>query len=106
MDGEALLGRLPGPWRIQYDISDESVKDKVVYKNLEIGAVATTDPRLEKAPLLQQWEPLAWTRRSIDPSICCRYRNKLTGEVINYDPRMTSEALKGRGVNIQEIILV
>lgn len=106
MDGEALLGRLPDHWCVQYDISDESVKDKVVYKNLETGTVATTDPRLEKVPLPQQWEPLDWTRRSIDPSICCRYRNKFTGEVINYDPRMTGMALKGRGINIQEIVLV
>lgn len=106
MDGEAFLGKLPDGWCVQYDISAESVRDKVLYKNLEAGTLVNTDPRLDKVPLPQEWEPLAWTRGSIDPRICCRFRNKLTGELINYDPRMTSEALKERGVNIKEIVLV
>lgn len=106
MDGEAFLGQLPDPWRVQYNISSTSVSDKVLYKNLETGATVNTDPRLDEVPLPQEWEPLAWTRQNIDPRICCRFRNKLTGELANYDPRMTSEALQGRGVNIKEIILV
>lgn len=33
MDGEAFLGQLPDPWRVQYNISSTSVSDKVLYKN-------------------------------------------------------------------------
>lgn len=106
MDGEAFLGKLSEPWCVQYDISSNFVSDRVLYKNLETGTIVKTDPRLDKVPLPQEWEPLAWTREDIDPRICCRFRNKLTGELSNYDPRMTSKALKERGVNIKEIILV
>lgn len=88
------------------DISAESVRDKVLYKNSETGTVVNTDPRLDKVPLPQEWEPLTWARGSIDPRICCRFRNNLTGELTNYDPRTTSEDLEERGVNIKEIVLV
>lgn len=106
MDGEAFLGELPDHWRAQYGISSKSVRDKVLYKNLETGIIVNTDPRLDKVPLPKGWEAVDWTREDIDPRICCRFWNNLTGDLINYDPRMTSEALMERGVNIKEIILV
>ncbi|KAL1852905.1 hypothetical protein Daus18300_011987 [Diaporthe australafricana] len=106
MDGEAFLGQLPDHWCVQFDILKESASDKLFYKNLDTGAVVKTDPRMDKIPLPYEWEPVTWAREDIDPMICCRFRNKLTGELINYDPRMTSEALEKRGVNIQEIVLI
>lgn len=106
MDGEAFLGELPDQWCVQYNILDDTACDKVLYKNLETGATVKTDPRLDKVPLPHGWEPVAWTREYIDPRTCCRFWNRLTGELINYDPRMTSEALKERGVNVTEIVLV
>lgn len=106
MDGEAFLGQLPDKWCVQYNNLDDSACDKVLFKNLETGTTVKTDPRLDEVPLPHEWEPVAWTRESIDPMTCCRFRNKLTGELINYDPRMTGEALKERGVNIKEIVLI
>lgn len=106
MDGEAFLGQLPDQWCAQYNILDDSACDKVLYKSLETGTTVKTDPRLDKVPLPHEWEPVAWTRESIDPRTCCRFRNRFTGELINYDPRMTSEALKERGVNVKEIVLI
>ncbi|KAK7957721.1 HET-domain-containing protein [Apiospora saccharicola] len=106
MDGEALLGELPDTWRILYDTFHRYADEGVLYKNLETGSLVKTDPRLESIPLPEEWEPVAWTRKEIDPAICCRFKNKATGELINYDPRMTGKALKERGVDIQEITLV
>ncbi|KAK7926543.1 heterokaryon incompatibility protein-domain-containing protein [Apiospora marii] len=106
MNGEALLGELPDNWRLYYDYLYELSDEGIAFKDLETDSWVTRDPRLERIPLPNEWEPVAWTRKEIDPLICCRYRNKVTGELINYDPRMTGKALKERGVDIQEIILV
>ncbi|KAK8060905.1 hypothetical protein PG996_010835 [Apiospora saccharicola] len=106
MDGETLLGELPDTWRILYDYNHKYAAEGVFYENLETGSRVKTDPRLESIPLPEEWEPVALTRKEIDPGICCRFKNKVTEELINYDPRMTGKALKERGVDIQEITLV
>ncbi|KAK8052548.1 hypothetical protein PG993_003933 [Apiospora rasikravindrae] len=105
MDGEALLGKLPDPRCILYQEPGYS-SGRFMPRNSETASIVRTDPRLERTPLPKEWEPVSWTRRDIDPSICCRFRNKETGERINYDPRMTSKALQDRGVEIREITLV
>lgn len=106
MDGQALLGELPDDWRILHDALHEFADEGAVFKNLKTNLLVKTDPRLGRVPVPDEWEPVAWTRKDIDPGICCRFRNKATGELINYDPRMTGKALKERGVDIQEVILV
>jgi len=68
----------------------------------ESGDETDQDPRL--GPLPSDWEfvPDEWTPN--DPEYCVRYRNTKSGQTINYDPRMTAEALR-KHTAIQEIIL-
>lgn len=48
--------------------------------------------------LLQGWERLDADRTVDDPEIFQKFRNLSAGEVINYDPRMSLDALKLRGL--------
>jgi hypothetical protein len=66
------------------------------------------DPRLEPDP---DWERVALEDigREItgdDPEVCCFFKHRATGEVIDYDPRMTADALRRRGVPLRTFALV
>jgi hypothetical protein len=76
--------------------------------NAETGEHTTEDPRLEPHP---EWEridleDLGRDLTGDDPEFCDFFRNKSTGELINYDPRLLPEALKARGVQLRNFTLV
>ncbi|KAK6827423.1 hypothetical protein PG987_010764 [Apiospora arundinis] len=103
MNGEVLLGQIPDPWRVMHDPFYEDWKEGIFYENSETGEVTHGWIKYRSR---RSGRAVAWVRRDIDPAICCQFKNKVTGELINYDPRMTSEALIERGVAVQEISLV
>lgn len=98
MAGEALLG--PFPETIQYIEVLIGGYLHHRFKDRRIGTVTSEDPRL--GPL-----PAGWRKENADREAPeWRFVNDITGEDTWSDPRLTPEALKKRGVNIQVFDLV
>jgi hypothetical protein len=62
------------------------------------------DPRL--GPLPHGWWRENYERLVGDPEIFQKFRNIDTGEVVNYDPRLSPETLELAGVALQAFKLV
>ena len=100
---EALPGPLPSSWqRVIKQYAEEARVAFDCFINRAFGETRLDDPRL--GPLPPGWrvadheEKRAWNR----------YLNDSTGEGydMNYDPRMTAEALRDRGVKLTEFRLI
>ncbi len=61
------------------------------------------DPRL---PPDDQWEEVKTTRSQDDPVIFKSLRNKKTGEMVNFDPRLEPNRLMERGAAAEAFRLV
>jgi len=103
MDGETLLGPFPSPWSVHVQ-QDLRGLNQPMYWNSETKSYQQDDPRLGELPAC--WEKVEREKTSDDPHLFSPHRNKLTGEVINSDPRVFPEALKERGVDLQMFRLV
>ena len=101
MDGSALLGMLPSNWQRvrRYDPYLKAYHD--VFTNSDTDSLQVEDPRL--GPL-----PLGWRIADHrDKHAHTRYTNEAAGVFdSNFDPRMSPEALKARGIDLQEYRLV
>jgi hypothetical protein len=99
----AFLGPLPKPWRTH--VWPDSIGNLRIrrYFNPETKELKTDGPRLNP---LKDWEMamVPWSNK--DPNTFEWRRNKITGQVVNYDPCLRSEALKARGVALIDIELV
>ena len=102
MNGEAFLGPLPAPWIIRNEPA--GAYDMPHYLNTDTKTICTDDPRL--GPLPSEWEPLDRDRTPDDPLHYAWFKNKVTGEEMNSDPRLLPEALEKRGVELQTFRLV
>lgn len=105
MDGEALLGPLDPAWTIEQEIVGHRYSPS--YVAVADGMVLTRqkdDPRLP--PLPQEWQRIDFEATADDPIVVDRFFNKNTGELINYDPRMTASSLIARGIELETIRLV
>ncbi|KAI1472761.1 HET-domain-containing protein [Daldinia caldariorum] len=106
MDGEALFGSIPPPWTVQIG-ADADNRVRAWYYNEETAAIYRDHQRLQEVPLPLGWEEVKeWERTRADPLYCRRFHNKETGETINWDPRLSPEEFRGRGVPIETITLV
>lgn len=103
MDGEKFLGRLVKPWRLQLNFGSTGLALPCFY-NDDTKTITGDDPRLP--PLPRSWELTGRTHGQGDTESFREFRNTETGEVINYDPRMSPEALRERGVKLQTFVLV
>ena len=102
MEGEALLGPLPSPWRRAWRLDTEG--DGATYDcfiSQTDGEIRVEDPRL--GPLPPGWRVRDHEKRHLRNW----YVNDSTGEGydMDYDPRMTTEALRARGVKLAEFKL-
>ncbi|KAF2811268.1 uncharacterized protein BDZ99DRAFT_415778 [Mytilinidion resinicola] len=104
-DATALLGSLPEHWRVQVRVGVFG-EDSYSLCNSTTGSRVpmSEDPRL--GPLDNGWEAIERDRVHGDPAIFEMYRNRITGEEMDSDPRMRPEALKARGVKIQTFPLI
>ena len=108
MDGEALLGPLMPGTRYNWKL----VHGRWAQVFVEIDGTATQlDPRA--GPLPPGWSVVYESETGEPgPEIIDgefqnqRFHNSETGEDVWWDPRLTSENLKKRGVDIQEFVLV
>ena len=102
MDSEALLGRLPNHYTVQQYVA--GVRYLTRYYNTNTGEATVEDPRL--GPLDPHWQRVDLEITADDPQHVDFFRNIQTGEVINYDPRLSKTALEQRGVQLRNITLI
>ncbi|KAI1741583.1 heterokaryon incompatibility protein-domain-containing protein [Xylaria scruposa] len=103
MDGEAILGDLPDPWKVEFYRDDMGVSVHH-FRNAETGRLTTEDPRL--GPLPDGWERVKRDRRVSDPRWFDCFVNKVSGETLNADPRMRDGELKERGIALKNFKIV
>jgi hypothetical protein len=107
MYGESLLGPLPAPWRARKDTGSTG-SFLPLFWNSETDSESREDPRLEDLPA--EWEKIEeeqWAPEFVGLYFpYSPHRNTVTGEEIVSDPRMFPEALKARGVRLEEFTLV
>jgi len=101
-DSNAFLGPLPEPWKVEihgYSLSRYSQR----FFNPEANIITNEDPRLGE---LGDWERIERELDDDDPETCAYFRHKGTGEIMNSDPRLLPDALKGRGVKLETFALI
>ncbi|KAL9618636.1 MAG: hypothetical protein Q9160_006677 [Pyrenula sp. 1 TL-2023] len=98
MDGEAVLGSIPSPWTVR-QYSDDGFSFTTRFFNKSKDTESEKDPRL--GPVPPDWEMVDRERTPDDPFHFSCFRNKQTGGVINWDPRMEPKELEKRGVKLQ-----
>lgn len=102
-DGEVLLGPIPSPWT-PIAWRDDSGFPRLGFSKPDVEKFEIEDPRLGTIP--EPWERVELPREPHDPQLTDKFRNKVTGVVMNSDPRLSPEALKARGVRLEPITLV
>ena len=99
-NGAAVLGPLPSNWQLVGRYFEEYLDHHNVFLNHQTGEFQPEDPRL--GPLPAGWYISDHRRKDA----WIRYANYETGKVTHFDPRMTPEALRARGVEMREFQLV
>jgi hypothetical protein len=100
MSCEGLLGLLPDTHKIVRLMDKKNRTLHESYLELASGVVQCEDPRLGKLP--QGWKLGDHDRMHLQPL----FVNEETGEDTWYDPRLTPEALKARGVDVEYFDLI
>lgn len=102
-DAASLLGPLAPPFEGVAAWVDGD-RRCLRFHNTQTGQVTQDDPRLEPLP---EWE------RSVDKlvdgddtTLYDFFRHKVTGELVNYDPRLEPDMLEARGVRLEWYDLV
>ncbi|KAM0799809.1 heterokaryon incompatibility protein-domain-containing protein [Usnea florida] len=101
MEGAGLLGKLPSNWQRvdRYDPDLKNYYDAFINRDTDI--VQIEDPRL--GPLPPGWR----IADHIDKHMVNWYTNEAAGIFdSDFDPRMSPEALRARGIDLQEYRLV
>jgi hypothetical protein len=100
MNAEALLGPLPIAWRIHYK-DDWQGHSLQAFTDPQTGKVVYDDPRLGALP--ENWEFEA----AYEPEapVIRWFKNRDTGHITWCDPRLLPDALRSRGVPVQEFRL-
>ncbi|KAK4495200.1 hypothetical protein PRZ48_013527 [Zasmidium cellare] len=103
MDSEALLGPLPEGWIVTQRFVH--LRQLPRYINVPENRSQLDDPRLGE--LSTGWRRIANRHLTPDdPVVVDYFENVDSGEIINYDPRMTADALRSRGVKLETLAFV
>jgi len=107
MDGAALLGPLPEGFQLVWNLEQALGMQSVAYIDRRSGEVQGEDPRLVGTPLPPGWHVEPWSDGSADPAFVQEVGDgSQKPRKGNFDPRMSPEALRQRGVDIVEFDLV
>lgn len=102
-DAVALLGPLPAPWAC-VAVWVQGNRRCPRFLNTETGELTREDPRLEA---LEGWERVERMRvDGDDPTLYDFFREKASGRVVNWDPRLEPERLLEKGMDIEWLDLV
>jgi hypothetical protein len=105
-DGQAILGPLPQGTSLVYKYDETRKRCLVAYFDVYSGLTTTADPRLEHLP--PEWSVKRYPEENsrgvyeFDPKLQEDSKAKATSR----DPRLTPEALRKRGVKLQDFRLV
>lgn len=100
MAGEALLGELPRNWTLVEKYFRHHHRYYYVFLDSDTGETHVEDPRRGTLPA-------GWRIMNHDRDDAFNwYGNDITGEVSGRDPRLEPDALRARGVDLQEFRLV
>ena len=102
MDAESILGSIPSGWRLELHPSTDSTW-ATSFTDLYTKEHYLEDPRLLALPA--QWRQVQRKRTQDDPFFFQDYRNDLTDEVINSDPRIAM-MIKERKIALKPFRLV
>jgi Heterokaryon incompatibility protein (HET) len=106
MHTELLLGPIPIGWNLSYKIIDGTIRQ--VFADGKM--VTQEDPRLPLPPGWRyrygSWEAFQQHTEEEALKAGMWFENVETKEISWYDPRLTPEALRERGVDLQEFVLV
>jgi hypothetical protein len=102
-DAIGVLGPLPTHWKA-FIRGDSLGRPLHRYVNLTTWEETAEDPRLDVLP--PEWERIAYERSPDDPALFEVFKNSVTGETINSDPRLSPEALRARGVKLETFQLI
>jgi hypothetical protein len=100
VDDESYLGPLPSLWKVQFRKGTSQLFTRGFLDTLS-GQTSSEDPRMGQLP--SDWEKV---EGAIGSSALPEFKNKITGEIVNADPRLFPEHLKKRGINVQLVHLV
>ncbi|KAG4436059.1 hypothetical protein IFR05_008449 [Cadophora sp. M221] len=99
MQGEAILGPLPGLFDAVLQFNDSSGRYEWVHIDRGTGRMETNDPRLGELSK-------EWTRTRQEGSMHYVFLNAETGESTGRDPRLNPDALRARGVELEVFDLI
>ncbi|PMD45671.1 hypothetical protein L207DRAFT_578577 [Hyaloscypha variabilis F] len=108
MHTEALLGQLPAGWEVSYRLQRGGYRPVIFAQ----GNMSTQeDPRL---PLPPGWRyrygsfnaPRITEPAALEDMLPQFFENEETKEKTWFDPRLTPEALRDRGIDVQELVFV
>lgn len=102
-DAVGILGPLPHPWTTIVK-GDSLGRPTQRFYNKNTGKESVEDPRL--SPLPSEWERASGERSGGDPDIFQKFRHLATGEVVNYDPRLSPHSMGGTVGGLDMIKLV
>jgi hypothetical protein len=102
-DATGILGPLPTGWKTIL-LGDALGLPLHRYLHLTRWEATAEDPRLDRLP--PEWERIEYKRSPNDPALFEIFRNRVTGERINSDPRLSLEALRVRGVKLETFQLI
>ena len=102
-DAVTLLGTLPSNFRSQLGVVQDGHTAVYAFKNLENKEAIKEDPRLPPLPAV--WRQMDRGKTYDDPVLAQYFENEETGEVINFDPRLSEDALESRGIQLQSFDL-
>ena len=98
--GEALLGGFPTEWEPVYQMYVEGFCP--AYRNTVTSEIRIDDPRLDLVELPPGWKKQEHARMHMFNL----YENKDTGETRQPDPRLTTSALRERGVKMKTFEII
>jgi len=103
-DAIGVLGPLPADWKAIIRGDDTLGRPLHRYLNPTRWEETVEDPRLDRLP--PEWERIEYERSPDDPALFEVFKNCVTGETINSDPRLSPEALRMRGVKLETFQLI
>jgi len=101
-NGEALMGPIHDPFKLVSKWYAPEQAHHFAFLNTENNSYQWVDPRLSELPL-----PVGWRKKKHKMEEWIQlFMNDITREETNFDPRLTAESLRERGVDIQTLNLI
>lgn len=102
-DTVGILGPIPHPWRPIVK-GDSWGRPMSCFLNCRTGEETMEDPRLGSLP--RGWQRADYERSGGDPDMIQKFQNVHTGQVVNYDPRLSPDLLKEKfgGLGVLKLV--